>query len=137
MNAKQRVRSIVRALRRAYPGARTSLDHRNPFELVVATILSAQSTDVMFNKVTPVLFDRYPTPEALASADPSEVEAIVHPTGFFRQKTKSIIGCAQKIVNDFSSEVPRTVDELVTLPGVARKTANVVVANLWPHTGHG
>lgn len=137
MNARQRVRSIVRALARAYPGARTSLHYENPFQLVAATILSAQCTDEMVNKVTPVLFRRYPTPQAMASADPADVEAIIRPTGFFRQKTKSIVGCAGKITEDFSGEVPRTVDELVTLPGVARKTANVVVANLWPHTGHG
>lgn len=137
VNARQRVRSIVRALSRSYPGARTSLHYEGPFQLVVATILSAQSTDEMVNKVTPVLFERYPSPQALAEADPSDVERIIHPTGFFRQKTRSIIGCARKITEDFSGEVPRTVDELVTLPGVARKTANVVVSNLWPHSGHG
>lgn len=135
VNAKLRVRSIVRALERAYPNARTSLNYSNPFELLVATILSAQCTDETVNKVTPVLFERYPTPEALASADPSDVERIIRPTGFFRQKTKSIIGCGRKIVEDFGGEVPRTLGELTTLPGVARKTANVVLANCWPYPG--
>jgi endonuclease III len=98
----------------------------------VATILSAQSTDEIVNKVTPDLFERYPTPQALAEARPEDVEKIIYPTGFFRQKTKSIIGCARKIVEDFRGEVPKTLEELVTLPGVARKTANVVLANCWP-----
>jgi endonuclease-3 len=132
VKAKQRVRSIIRALRRAYPQARTSLDYRNPFELLVATILSAQSTDETVNKVTPNVFERYPTPQALAEAKPDHVERILYPTGFFRQKTKAIIGCARKIVEDFDGEVPRTLEELVELPGVARKTANVVLANCWP-----
>lgn len=133
MNAKKRVRSIVSALRRAYPTPRTALEYRNPFELLVATILSAQTTDGVVNKVTPKLFERYPTPEALASARPADVEAIIHPTGFFRQKTKSIIGTAQGIVERFAGEVPRSVGELTTLRGVARKTANVVLANCFPH----
>ncbi len=94
--------------------------------------MSAQTTDDMVNKVTPALFERYPTPETLAAANPTNVEAIIKPTGFYRQKTKSIIGCARRIVDDFSGEVPRTIEELITLPGVARKTANVVLANVWP-----
>lgn len=137
VNAKERIGSIVRALRRTYPEARTALTHRNPFEILIATILSAQTTDENVNRVTPALFDRYPTPEALAGADPADVEEIIHSTGFFRQKTKSIIGAAAKIAADFGGQVPRTIDELVTLPGVARKTANVVMANCWPHSGHG
>jgi endonuclease-3 len=132
VNAKKRARSIVRALRRAYPEARTSLYYRTAFELLVATILSAQSTDEIVNKVTPKLFERYPTPEALASADPRVVEKIIYPTGFFRQKTKSIIGAARKIVEDYGGEVPLTIEELTKLPGVARKTANVVITNVAP-----
>jgi len=132
VNAKKRARSIVRTLRRAYPEARTSLTYRNPFELLVSTILSAQSTDETVNRVTPRLFDRYPTPEALAGANPEDVEKIIYPTGFFRQKTKSIVGAARKIVEDYGGEVPVTIGELTTLPGVARKTANVVIANVCP-----
>ncbi len=101
--------------------------------------MSAQTTDDMVNKVTPVLFERYPTPEALAAANPADVEAIIRPTGFYRNKTKSIIGCARKIVDDFGGQVPHTIEELIMLPGVARKTANVVLANVWPRpaSNHG
>ncbi len=111
---------------------RTALTYDDCFQLLIATILSAQTTDETVNRVTPVLFERYPTPEALASANPTDVEAIIRPTGFFRQKTKSIIGTAQKIVSDFGGEMPRTMAELTTLRGVARKTANVVLANCHP-----
>jgi endonuclease-3 len=100
--------------------------------LLVATILSAQSTDETVNKVTPKLFGAYPDPESLAAANPADVEKIIYPTGFFRQKTKSIVGASRKIVEDFGGEVPLTIDELTTLPGVARKTANVVIANVAP-----
>ena len=132
VNAKKRVRPIVRALNRAYPRVRTSLNHGNAFELLIATILSAQSTDETVNKVTPALFERYPDASALAAGRPTDVEKIVYPTGFFRQKTKAIIGCARRLVEEFEGEVPRTIEELTTLPGVARKTANVVLANCWP-----
>jgi len=130
VNARKRARSIVRALRRAYPEARTSLTYTDPFQLLVATILSAQSTDETVNKVTPVLFERYPTPRALAAANPDDVEKLIYPTGFFRQKTKSIVGASRKIVEDFRGTVPLTIEELTTLPGVARKTANVVITNV-------
>jgi endonuclease-3 len=133
VNAKKRARSIVRALRRAYPEARTSLTYTDHFQLLIATILSAQSTDETVNKVTPVLFERYPTADALAAANPDDVEKIIYPTGFFRQKTKSIVGSARKIVEDFGGEVPLTIEELTTLPGVARKTANVVITNVADH----
>ena len=126
------MRYIIRALGRTYPEARTSLHYRNPFELLIATILSAQSTDVMVNRITPTLFKRYPNAEALAEADPRDVERVIKPTGFFRQKTKSLIGCSQTLVAEFNGEVPRTVDELTRCRGVARKTANVVLANTWP-----
>ena len=132
VNAKKRVRSIVSALRRAYPTPRTALTYKDPFELLVATILSAQCTDEVVNKVTPKLFQRYSTPQALASANPADVEAIIRPTGFFRQKTKSIIATALGIVERFGGEVPGSLSELTTLRGVARKTANVVLANCYP-----
>jgi endonuclease-3 len=132
VNAKKRARSIARALRRAYPEPKTSLAYRNTFELLIATILSAQSTDETVNRVTPKLFEKYPTPEALAAADPSDVEKIIYPTGFYRQKTKSIIGAAKTIVEEFGGEVPLTIEQLTKLPGVARKTANVVIANVCP-----
>ena len=112
-----------------YPGSPTDLcelHHSNPFELLVATILSAQSTDENVNKVTPALFAKYPTPAALAAADPGEVEVEIHSTGFFRQKTKSLIGMATAVVERFGGEVPHPIEDLVTLPGVGRKTANVI-----------
>jgi endonuclease-3 len=109
-----------------YPDARTALDHRSPFQLVVATILSAQTTDVRVNLVTPRLFERYPTPEDLAAADPREVEDIIRSTGFYQNKTRSIIGMARALVDRFGGEVPTSLEDLVTLPGVGRKTANVV-----------
>ena len=131
-DARKRAPAIVRELRKAYPRARTALTYDDCFQLLIATILSAQTTDETVNRVTPVLFERYPTAEALAAANPDDVEAILRPTGFFRQKTKSVIGTAQKIVSDFAGEMPRTMAELTTLRGVARKTANVVLANCHP-----
>lgn len=123
---KKRVSMILRRLQKAYPDAECALHHRNPFELLVATILSAQSTDQTVNKVTPELFARYPTPRALAAAKRADVETLVHSTGFFHNKAKSIQGAAQMLVDDFGGEVPRSMEELLKLPGVARKTANVV-----------
>jgi len=110
-----------------YPDADCALRHVDAFQLLVATILSAQSTDETVNKVTPVLFAKYPTPRAFADAPVEEIERIIHSTGFFRQKAKSIQGTARKIVDEFGGSVPQTLEELVTLPGVARKTANVVL----------
>lgn len=110
-----------------HPDAHCELDHRNAFELVVATVLSAQATDVGVNKVTPELFRRWPVPQALATADPNEVERVIGSLGFFRQKTKSITGLAKCLMSDHGGQVPRTLDELVKLPGVGRKTANVVL----------
>jgi endonuclease-3 len=120
---------VLRRLRRAYPDAKTALDHRGPFQLLAATILSAQTTDVRVNKVTPVLFAKYPTPEALAEADPADVEQIIKSTGYFRSKTRSLIGMAKALVERFGGKVPDTMEELLTLPGVGRKTANVVLGN--------
>jgi endonuclease-3 len=115
----------------AYPDARCALDHRNAYELLCATILSAQCTDARVNLVTPALFERYPTPAALARARPADVEAIIQSTGFFRNKTKSLIGMAQALVVDHGGEVPRTMEELRRLPGVGRKTANVILGNAY------
>src|SRR5579864_9709814 len=112
-----------------YPGTvkeLCELDFETPFQLLVATILSAQSTDKTVNAVTPSVFARWPTPAALAAADPNEVEAVIHSTGFFRGKTKSLIGMAQALVDRYGGEVPGPIEDLVTLPGVGRKTANVV-----------
>lgn len=124
---KERARKIVAALRGLYPEADCALTHSDPLQLLVATILSAQSTDETVNKVTPVLFSRFRTADALATARPKELEDIIHSTGFFRQKTKSIQGACRKITEAFDGKVPDTMDDLVSLPGVARKTANVVL----------
>jgi len=124
---RARVRKIIAALTRAHPDAVCALVHRNPYELTMATILSAQCTDARVNLVTPVLFKAYPTPAALAKANQREVEAIIRSTGFFRAKARSLIGCARALVADHAGVVPRTLDELVRLPGVGRKTANVVL----------
>jgi endonuclease-3 len=130
--ARQRIAPILAALDDAYPGARTELCYRDPFELLVATILSAQCTDERVNQVTPTLFQRYPTPAALAAADAGDVERIVASTGFYRQKSRAILGCSRMLVERHGGEVPRTMEQLVELPGVARKTANVVMSNCWP-----
>jgi endonuclease III len=114
-------------LRVAHPDAHCELEHQNPFQLIVATVLSAQSTDVIVNKVTPELFAKYPDARALAAADPAVVEKIIGRLGMFRQKTKNLIGLAKKLVSDHRGEVPRSLDELVKLSGVGRKTANVVL----------
>ncbi len=124
---KNRARKILAVLRELYPDADCALTHANAFQLLIATILSAQSTDVTVNKVTPVLFDRFPTPKALANAPRAEIERLIHATGFFRQKSKSIQETSQLLVQDFGGKVPDTMGELLTLPGVARKTANVVL----------
>ena len=120
-------RAVFAKLRAYHADAHCELDHRSPFELIVATVLSAQSTDVTVNQVTPELFRRWPTPAALANAASGDVERVILRSGFFRQKTKSIQGLAQKLVAEHAGEVPRTLAELVKLPGVGRKTANVVL----------
>jgi len=122
---------ILSLLKEAYPHARCALEHRNVYELLSATILSAQCTDARVNMVTPTLFARYPTPYELARAEPADVQEIIKSTGFFRNKTKSLIGMAQAIVADHGGEVPRTMEELRKLPGVGRKTANVVLGNAY------
>jgi endonuclease-3 len=123
----RRVRAILAKLDETYPAATCALEHKNPFQLLISTILSAQCTDQRVNQVTAILFPKYPNPTAFAYADPNELEQDIRPTGFFRNKTKSIIGASKKIVEEFRGEVPKTMEELLTLPGVARKTANVVL----------
>lgn len=129
MSTPERAAEIDARLKRLYPSARIALGYESEFQLLVAVILSAQTTDVGVNKVTPVLFERFPTPDALAAADPAEIEEIVHPTGFFRNKTKNIMGAARRIVAEYGGRVPDTMEDLLTLPGVARKTANIVLYN--------
>ncbi len=124
--ARARADVVVARLAAEYPGAECALVHENPFQLLAATILSAQTTDENVNKVTPELFRRYPTPDDLAHADPDELEAIVHSTGFFRSKARNLLGMARALVDEFDGEVPTELDDLVRLPGVGRKTGNVV-----------
>jgi endonuclease III len=123
----ERVRLILQKLDEAYPKASCALTHENPFQLLISTILSAQCTDVRVNQVTRTLYRKYPNAKAFAYANPTELEQDVRPTGFFRNKTKSIMGASKQIVEKLSGEVPRTMEELLKLPGVARKTANVVL----------
>jgi endonuclease-3 len=122
-----RVRAILKGLDEAYPAATCALTHENPFQLLISTILSAQCTDERVNQVTSTLYPKYPNPEAFAYANPAELEQEIRPTGFFRNKTKSIMGASKLIVEEFGGQVPKTMEELLTLPGVARKTANVVL----------
>jgi endonuclease-3 len=124
-----RVGAILQGLDAAYPEASCALVHKSPFELLISTILSAQCTDVTVNIVTKELFPKYPDASALAYADPRALEQEIRPTGFFRNKTKSIMGASKKIVEEFGGKVPQTMEELLTLPGVARKTANVVLGS--------
>jgi len=125
--APERVRQIIAGLDQLYPNATCALTHRSAWELLVATILSAQCTDVRVNMVTPVLFEKYPTVQDFAALEPEQLEPDIRSTGFFRNKSKSVVGAARKIVADFGGKVPQTMDELLSLPGVARKTANVVL----------
>jgi endonuclease III len=126
---EERAPAIIRILRRTYPDAHVALDFTTPFECLIATILSAQCTDERVNQVTPLLFARYPDPAALAAAAPADVEAIVRSTGFFRAKTRSLIGFARGLVERHAGSVPRSMAELVPLPGIGRKTANVVLGH--------
>jgi endonuclease III len=127
----KRVAAILAKLDDAYPNATCELKHESPFQLLVSTILSAQCTDVRVNQVTESLFKKYTSPEAFAYATPSELEKEIRPTGFFRNKTKSIMGASKAIVEQFGGQVPRTMDEILTLPGVARKTGNVVLGTAY------
>jgi endonuclease-3 len=127
--APERINEIMARLDKRYPAAECALHHNSAWELLVATILSAQCTDVRVNMVTPVLFEKYPTPEHFATLQPTDLEDDIRTTGFFRNKSKSLVGAARKIISDFGGEVPRTMEELLTIPGVARKTANVVLGS--------
>ncbi|MGW1211374.1 endonuclease III [Streptomyces sp. NPDC002499] len=131
----RRARRIDRELAEVFPYAHPELDFENPFQLVVATVLSAQTTDLRVNQTTPALFAKYPTPEDLAAANPEEVEEILRPTGFFRAKTKSVIGLSKGLVEQFGGEVPGRLEDLVKLPGVGRKTAFVVLGNAFGRPG--
>ena len=134
--APERVKEILKRLDQTYPDVTCALTHRTPWELLVATILSAQSTDVNVNRVTPALFQKYPTVQDFAKLEPQQLEPDIRSTGFFRNKSKSVVGAAKKVVSDFGGEVPEDMDHLLTLPGVARKTANVVLGT-WFKKGVG
>jgi endonuclease-3 len=127
--AAERAPEIYKRLRKEYPDAHCALDHRNPFELLVATILSAQCTDKRVNVVTPALFAKYPDPAAMSAANPDELEGMIRSTGFFRNKTRSLLGMSQAVTGTHQGTVPNTMEALVNLPGVGRKTANVVLGN--------
>jgi len=129
VGGKAPAEETIARLKSAYPDSTTALDWKNPLELLVATILSAQTTDVRVNAVTPTLFAKYPTAADYAEADPTELEEDIRPTGFFRNKAKSLRGMARALVDDHGGKVPRTMEDLVALPGVGRKTANVVLGN--------
>ena len=124
---KNEIINFVHTLKEAYPDATCSLDFKNPFELVVAVMLSAQCTDERVNKTTPAIFAKYSTPEDFANIDINELENLIHPCGFYKNKAKNIKACAKKIVDDFNGIVPSTIEELISLPGVGRKSANVVL----------
>ena len=131
----KRARAIQRALDKLYPDAKCALHHNNPLELLIATILSAQCTDERVNKVTPALFARYPDAKAFAAADQTELETLIRSTGFFRNKAANIRACCKAIVEKHAGQVPRTMEELVPLPGVGRKTANVILGNAFDVPG--
>ncbi len=128
---RARAAAVLEGLRTLYPDAKTELDFGTPFQLVIATLLSAQATDVSVNAATPALFARYPTPEAMAAAAPEDVEPFIKTIGLYRNKAKNAVATARRLVEVYGSAVPSTVEELVTLPGVGRKTANVVVSNAY------
>lgn len=129
MKKQDKATEIYRRLTKAFPDAHCELNHETPFQLLIATILSAQCTDVRVNMVTPLLFKTYPSPELLAQADQLAVEEIIRSTGFYKNKAKNIIGCAQALITHHKGTVPQSIDELAALPGVGRKTANVVLSN--------
>jgi endonuclease III len=129
VSEKHRYARILQKLRESYPGAECALHFANPFELLTATILSAQSTDKTVNQITPALFKKYPTPAAMAAANIVELEEVIRPSGFFHNKARNLKDCSAMVANDHHGEVPRTMAELIALPGVGRKTANVVLGN--------
>lgn len=129
---EEQAREIIRRLEEEFPDAGIALAFRNPWELTVAVVLSAQCTDKMVNQVTSKLFQKYRTVEDYAAADPAEFENDIRPTGFFRNKTRHILAAAQRVLSEYGGEVPRSMRELLTLPGVARKTANIILGNAYP-----
>ena len=135
MEIKHRIQSILKVLRKEYPDARTPLVHKDPLQLLVATILSAQCTDERVNKVTPALFKRYKSAKDLAYAKQSELERLIHSTGFYKAKAKNIIGCCKGLIEKYEGKVPKSRDALVELPGIGRKTANVVLGEIWDIPG--
>ncbi|MCE9536978.1 MAG: endonuclease III [Nitrospirae bacterium] len=135
VDRRERLKAIANALQRTMPAPQMELDHRSPWELLVATILSAQCTDQRVNQVTPALFRRYPGPSALAGADRLEVEQFIRSTGFFKSKAKHLIGCSKAVTERFHEQVPQTMEALITLPGVGRKTANVILGNAFGQPG--
>lgn len=130
LNKKERI-DLIETLKNTYPDATCSLDFSTPFELVVAVMLSAQCTDERVNKTTPSIFANYSTPEDFANIDITKLEELIHPCGFYKTKAKNLKACAQKIVTDFHGEVPKTMEELITLPGVGRKSANVILLEVF------
>jgi endonuclease-3 len=134
-SARDRAKAVVRGLRRLYPDAHCALEHQDALQLLIATILSAQCTDVRVNMVTPALFARYPDARAFAEAPQEELEKAIQSTGFFRNKARNIIACCRQIVDQHGGEVPGTMEELVVLPGVGRKTANVILGNAFDVPG--
>ncbi len=126
---RPRAKKLLSILEATYPDARVTLDFKNPFQLLIATILAAQCTDERVNRVTKGVFKRYPTPKAFAEADPAELEQAIRSTGFYRNKTRSIIGCCKRLAEAYGGQVPKTMEELTSLPGVWRKTANIVLGN--------
>ena len=135
MNAKEKARPIVDALKALYPDALCSLQYEKDYELLFAVRLSAQCTDERVNKVTPALFARFPTLQAFAEADPEEVGAYIHSCGFFRGKSRDLVGCAQMLLRDYGGVVPGTMEELLKLPGIGRKTANLILGDIYGTPG--
>lgn len=131
MEIKRRIQNILYVLRNEYPDAKTPLIHKSPLQLLIATILSAQCTDERVNKVTPALFARYKNASDFAGAKQKELEKLIHSTGFYKAKAKNIIGCCKAVIEIYGGDVPRSLDKLVELPGVGRKTANVVLGSIW------
>ncbi len=132
---RQRAKKIAKLLRKEFPTTKTALQHSDAYQLIIATILSAQCTDAQVNKVTPALFARFPTPQTLANATSTEVESLIRSTGFFKNKARNIMACAKGLLERFGGEVPQRLEDLITLPGVGRKTANVVLGAMWDIPG--
>lgn len=135
VDRRERLKTIAKALQRTMPAPQMELDHRSPWELLVATILSAQCTDQRVNQVTPPLFGRYPGPAEMAAAQLPELEQLIRSTGFYKNKAKHLLACGKAVTEQFNAQVPQTMEELITLPGVGRKTANVMLGNAFGQPG--